>query len=179
MLKGANIRFYCLFDESHFSNICTDNGMYITQSTVLKKVRSSQPLIPVLNWVKHSFSLWVSLRFYGSRHLLVFYRVVFFLKKSAKFTRKKSRWSPFRGSRPKMSCKIDVHRNFAKFTRNHLCQRRFFNKVAGMRPAILLKKSLWHRFFPVNFVKFLRTPFFTDTSGCCICPFIVLLQDHT
>ena len=25
----------------------------------------------------------------------------------------------------------------------------------------LLKKSLWHRCFPVNFAKFLRTPFFT------------------
>ena len=131
MLKGATIHFYCLFDESHFSNICTDNGIYITQLTVLKKVRSSQPLIPVLNWVKHSFSLWVSLRLYGSKHLLVFYRVGFFLKKGAKFTRKKSRWSPFRSSRPKMFCKIDIHRNFAVFTGNHLCQRLFFNKVAG------------------------------------------------
>ena len=26
----------------------------------------------------------------------------------------------------------------------------------------LLKKSLWHRCFPVNFVKFLRTPFLTE-----------------
>ena len=29
-------------------------------------------------------------------------------------------------------------------------------------PATLLKKSLWHRCFPVNFAKFLRTPFFTE-----------------
>ena len=29
-------------------------------------------------------------------------------------------------------------------------------------PASLLKKRLWHRFFPVNFAKFLRTPFFTE-----------------
>ena len=28
LLKGATIHFYCLFDESHFSSICTDNGMY-------------------------------------------------------------------------------------------------------------------------------------------------------
>ena len=27
-----------------------------------------------------------------------------------------------------------------------------------MRPAALLKKRPWHRCFPVNFVKFLRTP---------------------
>ena len=31
-----------------------------------------------------------------------------------------------------------------------------------VRPATLLKKRLWHRCFPVNFVKFLRTPFFTE-----------------
>ena len=32
----------------------------------------------------------------------------------------------------------------------------------GMRPATLLKKRLWHRCFPVNFAKFLRTPFFIE-----------------
>ena len=31
----------------------------------------------------------------------------------------------------------------------------FLNKVAGPRPATLLKKKLWHRCFPVNFVNFL------------------------
>ena len=34
-----------------------------------------------------------------------------------------------------------------------------------VRPATLLKKRLWHRCFPVNFVKFLRTPFLQNTSG--------------
>ena len=29
----------------------------------------------------------------------------------------------------------------------------------------LIKKRLWHRYFPVNFVKFLRTPFLHNTSG--------------
>ena len=29
-------------------------------------------------------------------------------------------------------------------------------------PATLLKKRLWHRCFPVNFAKFLRTPFLTE-----------------
>ena len=45
----------------------------------------------------------------------------------------------------------------------HLCQSLFFNKVAGLSLASLLKKRLWHRCFPVNFVKFLRTPFFNRT----------------
>ena len=34
-----------------------------------------------------------------------------------------------------------------------------------LRHATLLKKRLWHRCFPVNFVKFLRTPFLQKTSG--------------
>ena len=38
----------------------------------------------------------------------------------------------------------------------------FFNKVPGLRPATLLKKSLWHWCFPTNFTKFLRIPFFTE-----------------
>ena len=54
------------------------------------------------------------------------------------------------------------NKNFTKFTGKHLCQSLFFNKVAGLRPATLLKKRLWHRCFPVNFVKFLRTPFFIE-----------------
>ena len=32
----------------------------------------------------------------------------------------------------------------------------------GLRPATLSKKRLWHKCFPVNFAKFLRTPLFTD-----------------
>ena len=31
------------------------------------------------------------------------------------------------------------------------------------RPATLLKKKLWHKCFPVNFAKFLRTSFFYRT----------------
>ena len=40
----------------------------------------------------------------------------------------------------------------------------FFNKVA--------KKRLWHRCFPVNFAKFLRTPFLQNTSR----PLLLLAQ---
>ena len=43
-----------------------------------------------------------------------------------------------------------------------LCQSLFFNKVAGLWPASLFKKTLWHWCFPVNFVKILRTPFFIE-----------------
>ena len=37
-----------------------------------------------------------------------------------------------------------------------------FNKVADLRPATLLKKGLWGRCFPVNFAKFLGTPFYIE-----------------
>ena len=55
-------------------------------------------------------------------------------------------------------------RNVIKFTGKHLCQGLFFNKVAGLRSKTLLKKRLWHKCFPVDFVKFLRTPFLENTS---------------
>ena len=51
--------------------------------------------------------------------------------------------------------KISVLKNFTKFTGKHLCRSLFFNKVAGIR----------HRCFPVNFAKFVRTPFLQNTSG--------------
>ena len=66
---------------------------------------------------------------------------------------------------PGRVCKKGVLRNFAKFTGKYLRQSLFFNKVADLTPAALLNKSLWHRFFPVNFAKFLRTPFLQNTSA--------------
>ena len=42
-----------------------------------------------------------------------------------------------------------------------------FNKVAGPRPAILLKKRLLHRCFPVSFAKFLRTIFHRTPLDDC------------
>ena len=59
-----------------------------------------------------------------------------------------------RSSSPEVGCKKGVLRNFTKLTGNHLCQSLFFNKVAGLRPATLLNKRLWHRSFPVNFAHF-------------------------
>ena len=40
-----------------------------------------------------------------------------------------------------MFCKKDVLRIFIKPTRIHLCQSLFFNKVAGLRPAALIKRG--------------------------------------
>ena len=60
--------------------------------------------------------------------------------------------------------KKNVLRNFANFIPKHRCQSLFFNKVAGLRSATLLKKTLWQRCFPVNVPKILRTPFLQSTS---------------
>ena len=55
---------------------------------------------------------------------------------------------------PQSAAKKAVLKNFAKFTEKQLCWSLFLNKIAGLR--------LQHRRFPVNFVKFLRTPLFTE-----------------
>ena len=52
---------------------------------------------------------------------------------------------------PEVFCKNGVPKNFAKFIEKHLCQILFFNKIAGLSPATLLKKRLWYRYFTVNF----------------------------
>ena len=48
----------------------------------------------------------------------------------------------------------NVLKNFAKLTRKHPCWSLLFNKVAGLRPATLLKKRLRAICFPVNSAKF-------------------------
>ena len=70
-----------------------------------------------------------------------------------------------RNSHQRCSIKKGVLRNFTKFTGEHVWQSLFSNKVAGHRPVTLLKRRLWYRCFPVNFVKFLRTSFLQNTSG--------------
>ena len=97
-----------------------------------------------------------------------------------------------RSSHRRYSVTKGVLRNFAKFRGKHLCQILSFHKVAEAfnfikkenlakvfscefceiskntfcyrtpQPATLLKKTLWHRCFPVNFTKFLRTLFDTE-----------------
>ena len=65
----------------------------------------------------------------------------------------------FRSSQRRCSLRKGVLRNFIKFIGKQLCQSLLFNEVAGLRPQV------WHWCFPVNFVKFLRTPFLQNTPG--------------
>ena len=73
----------------------------------------------------------------------------------------------FRSSHRRCSLKIGVLRNIAKFTGKHLYQL-FFNIVAGLRPATLTKKRLWHRYFPVNFRNFLEHLQTTASKICLV-----------
>ena len=59
------------------------------------------------------------------------------------------------------SIKKSVLKKFTKFTGKHLCQSLFFNKVADLRPATLLKKDSGKG----AFVKLLRTTCVQNTSG--------------
>ena len=58
-----------------------------------------------------------------------------------------------RNNRLEVFYKKSVLRNFAKFIEKHLCQNLFIK---------VLKKKLWHRCFPVNFAKFLKTSFLPE-----------------
>ena len=77
-----------------------------------------------------------------------------------------------RSSHQRCSIKKCVLENFVKFTGKHLCQSLFFNKVACLRPATLLKTRPWQSCFPVNFEEFLGTPFLQITFG------LLLLNDR-
>ena len=72
-----------------------------------------------------------------------------------------------RSSHRRCCIKKDVLRNFLKFSGKHLCQSLFFNKVAGLWPATLLKNRLWHKCFHVNFRKFLRNLFYRTPPDDC------------
>ena len=50
-----------------------------------------------------------------------------------------------KSSCPEVFCKKDVLRYFTKFTGKHLRQSLFFDKVAGLRSATLVKKIFLHR----------------------------------
>ena len=70
-----------------------------------------------------------------------------------------------RSSHQMCSIKKGVLKSLAKFTGKNLCQSLFFNKVAGLKLATLLKKRLCYSYLLVNFAKFLRIHFLQNTSG--------------
>ena len=139
MLKEATTHFY-IFDESHFSNICT--LWYATTECINqrkprifeyscvnigKTSEAAKPLfqwILVLNWVKQ-FSLLVSSK-----------KVTKVLKMDIEFIQRKQQNTYtmliflFRSSHWRCSIKKSVLKNFVIFVGKRLCLSFFFNKVA-------------------------------------------------
>ena len=66
-----------------------------------------------------------------------------------------------RSSLSQMFFKIGVLKNFAKFTRKHLCK-----DVARLKACNFVKKRLQHRHFLVKFAKFSKTPLLTASEFC-------------
>ena len=80
----------------------------------------------------------------------------------------------FRSSHQRWSIKKDVLKNFAKFAGKHMCQGLFFDKVAGLRPATLLKKETLGQVFSCEFCDTPKSIFFTEhlwttASGMLLC----------
>ena len=67
----------------------------------------------------------------------------------------------YRSSHRRCPLKKGVLKNFTKFT----CASVFPGNLLQAAPATLLKNTLCHRCFPMNFAKFLRTPFPQNTLG--------------
>ena len=65
---------------------------------------------------------------------------------------------------PQMLCNKGVLKNFSKLTGKQLCQSLSFNKAAGYA-CDFIKKSIWHRCFPANFLKLLSTAYFIEHLG--------------
>ena len=82
------------------------------------------------------------------------------------------RTAGYRSSRSQMFFKIGVLKNFAIFTGKHLCCNLFFNKVAGLRYATLLKKETLSQVFSCEYCNIFKNTYFeehprTDASVAC------------
>ena len=67
-------------------------------------------------------------------------------------------------SRLELFFKKGALRNFTKFTGKHLCQRLFFNKVAGLRTqdCNFIKKESLSQVFSCEFWEISKNTFFTE-----------------
>ena len=63
------------------------------------------------------------------------------------------------------SIRKGILRNFARFTGKQMCQILVFNKVAGLRPATLLKKEAHAQVFSCEFCEISKNTFFAEHLG--------------
>ena len=109
------------------------------------------PHLPLKSTDKNIFFLFLGFRFVlltfcywlQSSNIVVFFLKFFFCQKQP----------------PETFYEKGCSQKFHKIHRKTPVPKSLFNKIGGLRPAILLKKRLWHKCFPVNFSNFLRTHF--------------------
>ena len=78
-------------------------------------------------------------------------------------------------SRTEVFCKKGALNHLVKFTEQSLLRGYFSIKVVSLQSATLLKRRLQHKCFPVNVVKYLRTPILIKKTpeDCCVtCPLV-------
>ena len=102
----------------------------------------------------------------------------FYFPFSAEIKSSLKSWN-FRSSHRSCSFKKGVVRNFAKFAGKHLCQRLFFNKVAGLRPANLLKKESMAQVFSCEFCEISKSTFHKTPQGDFFWNFIHIIVPST
>ena len=73
----------------------------------------------------------------------------------------------YRSSRLKILFKIRCSQKFHNIHRKISVMEFLFIKVTCLKAYNFDKRRLWHRYFPVNIAKFLRTAFLQNTSDGC------------
>ena len=129
--------FYCEFCENSKNIFFTEHlrttaSEFITETLIFRSVLKNFTIPDSLSNNKPSFTehlRWLLLNFCGSKY--------FFVAEYGIYCWQSHR---FRSSHQRCSVRKGVLTNFAKFTGKHLCLSLFFNKVAGLWPATLLKK---------------------------------------
>ena len=76
-----------------------------------------------------------------------------------------------RSSCPEVFCKKGIFRNFAKFTRKHLCQSLSSNRVAGWGLQLYKKETLTQMFF-CEFCEIFKTTFFYKIPQLAVSDFL-------
>ena len=84
----------------------------------------------------------------------------------------------YRSSHQRCSVKKCVLKNFTLFTGKHLCWSLSLIKLQGLQPSNFIKKRLQHRSFPVNNVKFLRTPILKSICEQLLLLIVIFSQEN-
>ena len=146
-----------MHEKINFRSVFISSFHFVTFNRISTCCYILQHYVPCEQWHNYKNLSLLSISYFrSSERSNIYYKTVFFC------------WS----SHKSFSIKKGVLKSFAKSTGKHLCQSLFFDKVAALMAATLLKKRLLHRCFPVNFAKFLRTPFQRKPPDDCFYLFI-------